>query len=181
MTTNRMIRDMDLGVPISDGRRVEVVTDGLPLFGGVQLAIDTTLVSTLLHCDGPLGEELHTQTESHWLLQEGVKKGPIQNSLGLAVERASSFWPVKLGAGGRQKLVRFLSKLAKAKARSEPLILQRRAEQAWRTRWSAILACAAARAFASSLLDLKLGGGADGLTPLCHEVLASWHHVPVGM
>ena len=48
-------------------------------------------------------------------------------------------------------------------------------------RWSAILACAAARAFASSLLDLKLGGGADGLTSLCHEVLASWHHVPVGM
>ena len=51
MTTNRMIRDMDLGVPITDGRRVEVVADGLPLFGGVQLAIDTTLVSAL-HCDG---------------------------------------------------------------------------------------------------------------------------------
>ena len=28
-----------------DGRRLEVVADGLPLFGGVQLAIDTTLVS----------------------------------------------------------------------------------------------------------------------------------------
>ena len=59
MTTNRMIRDMDLGVPIIDGRQVEVVADGLPLFGGVQLAIDTTLVSTL-HCDGSLAEELHT-------------------------------------------------------------------------------------------------------------------------
>ena len=30
-----------------DGRRLEVVADGLPLFGGVQLAIDTTLVSPL--------------------------------------------------------------------------------------------------------------------------------------
>ena len=30
-----------------DNRRLEVVADGLPLFGGVQLAIDTTLVSAL--------------------------------------------------------------------------------------------------------------------------------------
>ena len=40
--------------------------------------------------------------------------------------------------------------------------------------------CSSTR-IASSLLDLKLGGGADGPTPLCHEVLASWHHVPVEM
>ena len=36
------------------GRRVgrlEVVADGLPLFGGAQIAVDTTLVSAL-HCDG---------------------------------------------------------------------------------------------------------------------------------
>ena len=33
-----------------DARRLEIVADGLPLFGGVQLAVDTTLVSPL-HCD----------------------------------------------------------------------------------------------------------------------------------
>ena len=32
-------------------RRLEIVADGLPLFGGVQLAVDTTLVSPL-HFDG---------------------------------------------------------------------------------------------------------------------------------
>ena len=51
MATNLLVRDMDLRPPnIIDSRRLEVVADGLPLFGGVQLAVDTTLVSPL-HCD----------------------------------------------------------------------------------------------------------------------------------
>ena len=37
--------------PTLDGRRLEVVAEGLLLFGGMQLAIDATLVSPL-HCDG---------------------------------------------------------------------------------------------------------------------------------
>ena len=45
VATNLFVRDMDLGVPNGwDSRRLEVVADGLPLFGGMQLAIDTTLV-----------------------------------------------------------------------------------------------------------------------------------------
>ena len=47
VTTNIFVRDLDLGAPIADARRLEVVADGLPLHGGRQLAIDTTLVSTL--------------------------------------------------------------------------------------------------------------------------------------
>ena len=46
--TNVFVRDLDLlpqGVP--DQRRLEVVAEGLPLFHGAQLAIDTTLVSPL--------------------------------------------------------------------------------------------------------------------------------------
>ena len=48
MRTNVFVRDLDLlpqGVP--DQRRLEVVVEGLPLFHGAQLAIDTTLVSPL--------------------------------------------------------------------------------------------------------------------------------------
>ena len=48
MTVNMMVRDMDLGLPHAhDSRRLEIVADGLPLFGGMQLAVDTTLVSPL--------------------------------------------------------------------------------------------------------------------------------------
>ena len=43
-----MIRDLDLvqqsGV---DARRLQLVVDGLPLFGGAQLAVDATLVSAI--------------------------------------------------------------------------------------------------------------------------------------
>ena len=44
-TTNLFVSDLDLPIAPHDARQLEVVADGLPLFGGVQLAIDTTLVS----------------------------------------------------------------------------------------------------------------------------------------
>ena len=47
--TNVFMRELDLS-PIDnrlDGRRLEVVADGLEAFGGAQLAIDTTLVCAL--------------------------------------------------------------------------------------------------------------------------------------
>ena len=51
VATNVLVGDLDLPVPPNDGRRLEVVVDGLPVYGGAQLAVDTTLVSPL-HCDG---------------------------------------------------------------------------------------------------------------------------------
>ena len=48
VATNMFVRNLDLGVPsAADNRRLEVVVDGLPLFRGVHLAVDTTLVSAL--------------------------------------------------------------------------------------------------------------------------------------
>ena len=67
----------------------------------------------------------------------------------------------------------------KAKARSEPRLLRRRAEQAWRMRWSGILSCTAVRAFASSLLELCATAATDGPTPPTHEVLTSFRHAGV--
>ena len=52
VTTNVMVRDMDLARPdVHDTRRLEVVVDGLSIFGGVQLVVDTTVVSAL-HANG---------------------------------------------------------------------------------------------------------------------------------
>ena len=45
VTTNVMVRDMDLAAPNPGNARLFAV------FGGALLAIDTTLISTL-HCDG---------------------------------------------------------------------------------------------------------------------------------
>ena len=47
VATNVFLRDLNLGLPLTDGRRLEVVAHGLPAFGGVQVAVDVTLVSPL--------------------------------------------------------------------------------------------------------------------------------------
>ena len=66
----------------------------------------------------------------------------------------------------------FLRALARDRARSEPPLLRRRVEQAWRMRWWSILSCTAARALALSLVDSWGGVGADGALPAAHEVEA---------
>ena len=54
MRTNVFLRDLDLGVGgVLDNRRLEVVVDGLPLFNGAQLAVDTTLVSPIRRDGAP--------------------------------------------------------------------------------------------------------------------------------
>ena len=48
MSSNVIVQDVDLAAPNRlDNRRIEVVVDGLLLFHGAQLAVDTTLVSPL--------------------------------------------------------------------------------------------------------------------------------------
>ena len=37
VATNLLVRDLDFPVPIHDARRLEVVVDGFPLFGGAQI------------------------------------------------------------------------------------------------------------------------------------------------
>ena len=169
---NVFVRDMDLIMPnANDGRRLEVVVDGLPLFGGRQLAIDTTLVGAL-HADGTARVGAANR--------DGV-------ALLAARRRKEATYPELVGSRSRCRLVvlggevggrwsaetrSFLSQLAAAKAREEVPLLQKRAEQAWRWRWASILSCAAARAVAESLLGLKGGPGADGLVPAIDDVIA---------
>ena len=51
MSLNAMLRDLDIVSLQTDGRLVEVVAEGLTLFGVCQLALDATVVSPL-HGDG---------------------------------------------------------------------------------------------------------------------------------
>ena len=65
----------------------------------------------------------------------------------------------------------FLRFLVRAKTRSLPKVLRVRARQAWLFRWSSLLACSAARAYASSLLELHGCPDADGPAPSTSYVL----------
>ena len=64
----------------------------------------------------------------------------------------------------------FLSQLARANARCGNSILRKRVDQAWLLRWASLLARTTARAVASSLLGLPSARGADGDTPVSHDV-----------
>ena len=157
VSTNVFVRDLDLmGPGVADGRRLEMVA----LFGGSQIAVDATPVSAL-HSDGtPLRRAA---------AEDGV-------ALPAAALRKSRTYPELVGPRARARLVvmgvevggrwapetrTFLSLLARAEARGECRLLQRRAEQAWRLMWGSLLSCAAARAFASTLLELSGASGAD--------------------
>ena len=120
VTTNVLVRDLDLALPgaVADGRRLEVVVDGLPLFGGAQLAVDTTLVCAL-RSDG--------RPTTRAAVEDGAK-------VTRARRRKETTFPELVGRHARARLVvlgvevggrfsteteSFLSQLARAKARCE--------------------------------------------------------------
>ena len=97
-------QDMDLAVFNNlDGRRLEVVADGLTLWQGAQLAIDTTLVSPLRRDgsarpraadhDGAALEEARRRKERTYPELSGDGEG-----------LAWSFLPQRLEAGGASRL-----------------------------------------------------------------------------
>ena len=170
VSTNLHVRDMDLTVFNNlDGRRLEVVADGLTLWQGAQLAIDTTLVSPLR--------------------RDGSARPRAADHDGAALEdarrRKERTYPELTGDGGRARLVvlaaevggrwsietaHFLASLAKAKAEAAPDVLRGRVQQAYVRRWSALLACSAIRAFSASLLDRR-PMPAPGVIPSVDEVV----------
>ena len=173
--TNVLVRDLDLhAINNLDSRRLEVVVDGLSLFRGAQLAIDTTLVSSLS--------------------RNGTARPRCATVSGAALDRArirkERRYPELAGDHGRARLVvmageiggrfssetaQFLRCLASDKVRSTPLILKGRIHAALIRRWSALLGCSAARSYALSLLD-KVPAGVVGPSPSANEVLRDDRH-----
>ena len=163
---------MDLGAHVQlDGRRLEIVVDRLPLWGGSQLAVDTTMVC-LLSRDG--------------VAQRGTATTDGK-SLARARRRKEMTYPELTGEHGRARLVVlgvevggrwsaetnvFLKSLAAAKARGAPPWLGGQVRAAWLRRWQGLLGCAAARSFGCSLVDGPVASGVDGETPSMNTVLS---------
>ena len=169
MTPNVFLRELDIAAPdVRDNRRLEIVADGLPLFGGAQLAVDTTLVSPL-HADGSPHHGA-SETDGTALLNARRRKERTYPEFQVQGSRCRLV-VLAMEVGGRcsQECLTFIRLLAKAKARSVSNVLRKRTEQAWRLRWVSLLGCAATRAFAASLLELR-ASGAVGPVPPSHEV-----------
>ena len=103
-------------------------------------------------CD--LTDGVERLMEQLWRLLDAARNVLIQSWL-VTVNVPS--WLCLLGVGGRfsEETHTFVRFLARVKTRSIPETLRTRARKSWMFRWGSLLACAAARAFASSLLDRR--------------------------
>ena len=169
--TNICFRDLNVdGISPTDGRRIEVIANGLGLFHGAQLAIDTTIVSALRR---------NGMARPNAAREEGV-------ALEVARRKKETTYPELSGENGRARMVvfgvevggrwskealQFVRMLAKDRAKQEPERLRVQAAGAWQRRWSSILSVAALRATANTLLERKRLSGTVGGVPTVQDML----------
>ena len=139
-------------------------------FNGSQLAIDTTLVRPI-HRDRtprPRTHEVHGVALQH---ARRNKEATYPELIGRGGKARSVVLAGEVGGRFSAETAQFISSLAWAKTRGMSNLLRRRATCAWTRGRSALLSCAAGRAFASSLLDSKASAGVDGAIPNVQEML----------
>ena len=153
VSTNVFLRDLDLPVARHDARRLEVVAEGLPLFGGAQLAVDTTLVSPVQANGHP---RRRCAEEDGAALQQARQRKQLSGAFGRA---RLVVLAAEVGGRWSHEAHSFVCQLAKAKARSVPRILKGRAIQAWHHWWCSLLACASAKGVCSVLVGTSSCSG----------------------
>ena len=116
---NVRVADMNIDVPVSDARRIEVVCNGLPLWHGAQLAVDATLVSPLAHDGSP---QPATDAQPGVSLAGAAQRKRRHTCPELLRARRCRLVVFGLETGGRwsQEAVTFLRLLAQARAASAP-------------------------------------------------------------
>lgn len=168
---NVLLRDTALPtIDPGDGRKIEIVATGLPVAGGVPIAVDATLVSPL-HVDGSpygradqkpgvaFGRAEHSKRTTYPELVDS----PVLRLLTVATETGGRF---------NRTAKTLIADAARARARSEPRVLERAAARGWMTRWITMLAVAAQDALAATLVNEGVGqlDGVDGYAPLAVDI-----------
>ena len=107
------------------------------------------------------------------MLRAEKKKRDTYPEFGESGSRAKLIvFGVEVGGRWSKEASKFLSALARAKSQDEPSHLRHAAFSMWHRRWSGIIAIAAQRALAASLLLLPEVHGAGGAIPSLNDVLA---------
>ena len=159
VATNVLLRDLNLVVQRQDERRIEVIANGLPLWSGAQLAVDTTLVSAL---DSAGQARRHQRSTAGAALRIARKaKERTYPELLRSAQCRLVVLGIELGGRWSTEAAQFIRLRARSRARAAPPLLRSSATAAYVTRWSALLSFAAARALAASLLSLPLAHTAN--------------------
>ncbi|OLQ06448.1 hypothetical protein AK812_SmicGene10260 [Symbiodinium microadriaticum] len=159
VATHVLVRDLNLQAHRHDERRIEVIANGLPLWGGSQLAVDTTLVSPLTSAGVPRRRRGSTAGAA---LAE-ARRAKERTYPEFADARRCRLVVLGLEVGGRwsAEAAGFIRLLARARARSAAVTQRAACVAAFVTRWSGLLSIAAARSFAASLLSLPISNTAN--------------------
>ena len=149
---NQLVRDLNADNVIDgrkiDSRKIEVIANGLPLWGGAQLAVDTALVSALTRDGQPRAKNAFTDTRD--------QKNKTYHELVNGKRCRLVVLTFEVGGRWSEEAFNFIRMLAKVKAESSPRLLRRSAELLWFRRWTGLLACAAQSVYATTLLELPL-------------------------
>ena len=177
------LADMNIDVPVSDDRRIEVVANGLSLWHGAQQAVDATIVSPVTRAgDAQPGADVHPGRA----VAAAARRKRHQTYPELVRARCCRLVVVGVEVEGRfgAEAANWLRLLAGQRASDVQAAMRAAARAAWVARWSGLLAVAAQRAVAASLLELPLAGECNvaGEAPELHEVLADvrWQLPTIG-
>ena len=174
--TNVLLRDLNTHGSRTDERRIEVIANGLPLWNGSQLAIDTTLVPPLTSQAEP---RRHQQTTAGAALRiaRRAKERTYPELVGGGRARLVVV-AIELGGRWSTEAATLLRLLSRHKTQSIPILLRPAARHAWIARWAAHLSAAAMRSFACSLLHLPASTttNIDGPEPPLGDLLTQHPH-----
>ena len=173
VTTNTRLADLNIHtLSRVDDCRIEVIANGLPMWGGSQLAVDTTLVSPLTRSGEPRSRG---GTFAGAALKD-ARRTKERTYPELLRNRRCRLVVLGIEVGGRwsNEASSFIRMLAQARARSSPPALRAATTSALVSRWSALLTHAAASSFAASLLfeDLSTHHNLDGDLPPLGQLLS---------
>ena len=116
---NVLVRDLNLDPVRQDDRRIEVIANGLPLWGGAQVAVDTTLVSPLTAAGAP--RRVRGQTAVQPSRQPGGPRSAPTQSSAVPTAAGSPSLRLKLeGAGAMRPLTSSACLLAAGRGPSLP-------------------------------------------------------------
>ena len=162
---NAKLRDMNIDVPATDERAIEVLAFCLELNHGAQLAVDITVRSAVTACgrarpnaaavDGAVLEEARQQKEVKYA---ELCAGDRCRLVVVGIETGGRWSPEALS---------FVERLAASRARDAPPLLRFSSFLSWRKRWCRMLSVSCSRAFAGTLVssaDDQLEG-TDGIVP----------------
>ena len=171
--TEARLKDMNLGIAAADGRRIDVLAQGLPCRSGAQLAVDVTLRSPVT----ARGEAQPRAATIDGAVAERARRDKEDAYPELVACRRCVLVVMAIETGGRwsAEAMAFVEELAAAKARDSPKALRFAAALAWQRRWTRLLAVACANSFASCLVaprgELSPAHG-DGPTPALCDLLS---------